>query len=86
MNDQTHMFQINLFKDQEPQTITPNLYGAVVNCVGLKATISHVGEIQDNSVIVGVETVSSGWSASNLEATLKSYPPLKEYSVTVIDA
>ena len=43
------MLAISLYqKGSKPLKVSPALYGAIVNCVGLRATISHVGEIKNN--------------------------------------
>ena len=65
--------------------ITPAIYGHLVNCIGLKATISHVGEIKGNTVEIGVESMSSGWTAASLNKSLSEYPPLEEYEIQVSD-
>ncbi len=70
----THIYVIELPKDEK---ITNQLYGQIVNCVSLRSTITLVGDIKNNKVEMGVETVSSGWTRASLEKALNSYPTLK---------
>jgi len=86
MSDNEYRYKISI-KDQDSQDIkmTPSIYGQLVNCIGLKATISYVGEIKDNTVEIGTESVSSGWSASSLQRAMRSYPTLSQYDVSVED-
>tara|TARA_B100000989_G_scaffold252410_1_gene200606 strand:- start:2712 stop:2963 length:252 start_codon:yes stop_codon:yes gene_type:complete len=81
MSENENRYEIEL----SDQKITPALYGHLVNCIGLKATISYVGEIQGSKVEIGVESVSSGWTAASLGKSLTDYPPLTDYEITVSD-
>lgn len=81
MSDNEYRYKISI---QEGK-ITPSMYGQLINCIGLKATISYVGEIKDNTVEIGTESVSSGWSASSLQKAMQSYPTLSQYNISVED-
>lgn len=77
--DETHIYIISFFdKEDNPTEITPQLYGSIVNVVGLKATISYAGPINNNKVEMGVETVSSGWTRSSLQTALEQYPTIQD--------
>ena len=80
------MFAISLYqKGSKPLKVSPALYGAIVNCVGLRATISHVGEIKNNTVDIGVEAGSSGCTRASLQTALENYPPFADIDVEVKD-
>lgn len=81
MSDNEYRYKISI---QEGK-INPSMYGQLINCIGLKATISYVGEIKDNTVEIGTESVSSGWSASSLQKAMQSYPTLSQYNISVED-
>tara|TARA_Y100000590_G_scaffold17098_1_gene20527 strand:- start:2688 stop:2960 length:273 start_codon:yes stop_codon:yes gene_type:complete len=87
--DGSHIFIISFFDKEEEQNavkITPQLYGAIVNVVGFRATISYAGPINDNKVEMGVETVSSGWTKSSLQTAIQQYPTIQDqYVVQVHD-
>ena len=85
--DGTHIFIISLFdKDHNEVKITPQTYGSLVNVIGLRSTISYVGQIQNNKVEIGVESVSSGWTKASLQTAMEQYPTLQEqYEVQVHD-
>ena len=73
-------------KEDNPTKITPQLYGSIVNVVGFKATISYAGEIDNNKVEIGVETVSSGWTRSSLQTALEQYPTIQDqYTIQIQD-
>jgi hypothetical protein len=80
-----HIYEISLFNDDKPKNISKQEYGSLVNCIALKATISYIGDIDKNTVKLGVENASSGWTASSLQTALNSYPPLSQYTVQVKD-
>lgn len=80
-----HIYNISFFEDNEPKEISKTDYGYVVNCVALRATISYVGDIKNNTVSLGVERTSSGWTASSLETAINNYPPFSEYTIKVTD-
>jgi hypothetical protein len=80
-----HIYEISLFNDDKPKNISKQEYGSLVNCIALKATISYIGDINKNTVKLGVENASSGWTASSLQTALNSYPPLSQYTVQVKD-
>ena len=81
MSESENKYKIEL----TDKKITPAIYGHLVNCIGLKATISHVGEIKGNTVEIGVESMSSGWTAASLNKSLSEYPPLEDYNIQVSD-
>lgn len=81
MSESENKYKIEL----TDKKITPAMYGHLVNCIGLKATISHVGEIKGNTVEIGVESMSSGWTAASLNKSLSEYPPLEDYNIQVSD-
>ena len=81
MSESENKYKIEL----DGEKITPAIYGHLVNCIGLKATISHVGEIKGNTVEVGVESYSSSWTAASLSKSLSEYPPLEDYDIQVSD-
>ena len=85
--DGSHIFKISFFDKEENEVkITPQLYGAIVNVVGFRATISYAGEINNNKVDIGVETVSSGWTKSSLQTAIDQYPIIQDqYVVQVHD-
>jgi hypothetical protein len=86
--DGTHIFIISLFdKDHNNEVkITPQTYGSLVNVIGLRCTISYVGQIQNNKVEIGVETVSSGWTRASLQTAIEQYPTIQEkYTIQVHD-
>tara|TARA_B100000989_G_scaffold259488_1_gene209684 strand:+ start:774 stop:1031 length:258 start_codon:yes stop_codon:yes gene_type:complete len=84
MND--HMFEISVLNSEmKPLKVSPSIYGSLVNCIGLRATISHVGEIRNNQVDIGVEKGSSGWTRASLETALQRYPSLSETVIQVKD-
>ena len=56
----------------------------LVNCVGLRGTISH-REPKNNKVDIGVEGASSGWTRASLQTALENYPPLSEIEIAVKD-
>jgi N-acetyl-anhydromuramyl-L-alanine amidase AmpD len=73
-------------KEDNSTKITPQLYGSIVNVVGFKATISYAGEINNNKVEIGVETVSSGWTRSSLQTALEQYPTIQDqYTIQIQD-
>jgi hypothetical protein len=80
-----HIYEISLFNDDKPKNISKQEYGSLVNCIALKATISYIGDINKNTVKLGVENASSGWTASSLQTALNSYPPLSQYTIQVKD-
>jgi len=80
-----HIYNISFFKDNEPKGISKADYGYIVNCVALRATISYVDDIKDNTVSIGVERASSGWTASSLATAINNYPPFSEYTIKVTD-
>jgi hypothetical protein len=80
-----HIYEISLFNDDKPKNISKQEYGSLVNCIALKATISYIGDIDKNTVRLGVENASSGWTASSLQTALNSYPPLSQYIIKVKD-
>lgn len=80
-----HIYEISLFNDDKPKNISKQEYGSLVNCIALKATISYIGDIDKNTVKLGVENASSGWTASSLQTALNSYPPLSQYTIQVKD-
>ena len=76
------------FVDEEDNgiNITPQLYGSIVNVVGLRSTISYAGNIEGNKVEIGVESVSSGWTRSSLQTAIEQYPTIQgQYTVKVQD-
>lgn len=85
--DETHIYIMSFFdKEDNPTKITPQLYGSIVNVVGFKATISYAGEIDNNKVEIGVETVSSGWTRSSLQTALEQYPTIQDqYTIQIQD-
>lgn len=86
MSENEFRYKISL-KGSESNNIniSPSIYGQLVNCVGLRSTITYVGEAKGSSVKIGVESVSSGWTASSLQQALNSYPTLKDYNILVED-
>jgi hypothetical protein len=86
MSENEFRYKISL-KGSESNNIniSPSIYGQLVNCVGLRSTIIYVGEAKGSSVKIGVESVSSGWTASSLQQALNSYPTLKDYNISVED-
>ena len=80
-----HIYEISLFNDDKPKNISKQEYGSLVNCIALKATISYIGDIDKNTVRLGVENASSGWTAYSLQTALNSYPPLSQYIIKVKD-
>jgi hypothetical protein len=80
-----NMFEISLQRKDKPLKISPTLYGAIVNCVGLRGTISYAGEPKNNKVDIGVEGASSGWTRASLQTALENYPPLSEIEIAVKD-
>jgi hypothetical protein len=86
MSENEFRYEISLKSNtNQPIAISPAIYGHLVNCVGLKSTILYVGEVKGSSVRIGVESVSSGWTASSLQHALGSYPTLISYKVSVKD-
>lgn len=80
------MFEISLFDSgSKPLKVSPALYGSIVNCVGLRATISHVGEIKENKVDIGIEAGSSGWTRASIQTALESYPTFSDIAIQVKD-
>jgi len=86
MSDNEFRYKISLQGSGSTQpNISPSIYGQLVNCIGLRSTILYVGEAKGSSVKIGVESVSSGWTASSLQQALNSYPTLKDYKISVED-
>lgn len=81
MSESENKYKIEL----DGEKITPAIYGHLINCIGLKATITHVGEIKGSLVEIGVESYSSSWTAASLSKSLSEYPPLEEYKIQVSD-
>ncbi len=81
MSESENKYKIEL----DGEKITPAIYGHLINCIGLKATITHVGEIKGSAVEIGVESYSSSWTAASLSKSLSEYPPLEEYEIQVSD-
>ena len=80
-----HIYEMSLFSNDRPKNISKADYGYLVNCLALRATISYIDDINKNTVKLGVERVSSGWTASSLQTALNNYPPLSNYSIQVKD-
>jgi len=80
-----NIYELSLYSNDKPKNITKQDYGSLVNCIALRATISYIGDIKGNSVKLGVESASSGWTASSLQTALNSYPPLSKYTIQVKD-
>ena len=80
-----HIYEISLFSNDKPKNISKADYGSLVNCLALRATISYIGDINKNTVKLGVENASSGWTASSLQTALNNNPPLSNYSIQVKD-
>tara|TARA_X000000950_G_scaffold7625_1_gene8354 strand:+ start:1079 stop:1351 length:273 start_codon:yes stop_codon:yes gene_type:complete len=86
MSDNEFRYKISLKgSSSQPTNISPSIYGHLVNCIGLRSTILYVGEVKGSSVKIGVESVSSGWTASSLQSALNTYPTLKDYKILVED-
>ncbi len=87
--DGSHIYIISFFdkeEDQKEVKITSQLYGSLVNVVGFRATISYAGDINNNKVEIGVETVSSGWTRSSLQTAIEQYPTIQDqYIIQVQD-
>ena len=86
MSENEFRYKISLKgNNSQPIIISTAIYGHLVNCIGLRSTILYVGEVKGSSVKIGVESVSSGWTASSLQHALGSYPTLTSYKVSVED-
>ena len=83
----SHIFIISFYDSEDNETkLTPQLYGSIVNVVGLRSTISYAGDPKGNSVEIGVESVSSGWPKSRLQTAIEQYPTIQDqYTVKVQD-
>lgn len=83
----SHIFIISFYDSEDNETkLTPQLYGSIVNVVGLRSTISYAGDPKGNSVEIGVESVSSGWTKSSLQTAIEQYPTIQDqYTVKVQD-
>ena len=83
----SHIFKISFYDNEDNEIkLTPQLYGSVVNVVGLRSTISYAGDPTGNSVEIGVELVSSGWTRSSLQTAIEQYPTIQgQYTVKVQD-
>tara|TARA_A100001011_G_scaffold45938_1_gene43193 strand:- start:2711 stop:2977 length:267 start_codon:yes stop_codon:yes gene_type:complete len=83
----SHIFKISFYDNEDNEIkLTPQLYGSVVNVVGLRSTISYAGDPAGNSVDIGVELVSSGWTKSSLQTAMEQYPTIQgQYKVNVQD-
>jgi hypothetical protein len=80
--DESNVYIISFFdKEDNEIDITPQLYGSLVNVIGMRATISYAGNITGNKVEIGVESVSSGWTRSSLQTAIEQYPTIQDQYV-----